>query len=64
MLQPNGLPGKTKAAMAVIAPAGLARKMVEFLVGEGARDRGARVVASHRFAKNRGSEQIDADFRR
>ena len=64
MLQPNRLPGKTKAAMAIIAPAGLAREMVEFLEGKGALDRDARVVASHRLAKNRGREQIDAEFRK
>ena len=64
MLQPNRLPGKTKAAMAIIAPASLAREMVEFLKREGALDRGPRVVARHRLAKNRASEQIDAEFRK
>src|SRR5689334_7702938 len=49
MLQPNRLPGKTKAAMAIIAPASLAREMVEFLKREGALDRGPRVVARHRL---------------
>ena len=64
MLQPNRLPGKTKAAMTVIVPTGVAREMVEFLERKRALGRGARVVPSHRLAKDRGGEQIDAEFRK